>query len=164
MSNFNYCSLIWHFCSKAGTNKLEKIQERTLRFIYNDHSSTCTDLLESAGTVTLHIKRSKDIACDCDVFKIVFYKLAPSFIHNLVELKYSKYSLRRDKAATIPSAQTSTYGLKSFSHEGPRVRNCLPNEFRVIYHYTAISDDCYRIGMAQGATAQSADTSNCSSV
>ena len=114
MSNFNYCPLIWHFCSKANTNKLEKIQERALRFIYNDHSSTYTDLLESAGTVTLHIKRSKDIACE--VFKIV-NKLAPSFIHNLVELKYSKYSLRRDKAATIPSAQTSTYGLKSFSHE-----------------------------------------------
>ena len=133
MSNFNYCPLIWHFCSKANTNKLEKIQERALRFIYNDHSSTYTDLFESAGTVTLHIKRSKDIACE--VFKIV-NKLAPSFIHNLVELKYSKYSLRRDKAATIPSAQTSTYGLKSFSHEGPRVWNCLPNEFRVIDNYS----------------------------
>ena len=132
MSNFNYCPLIWHFCSQTSTIKLEKIQERALRFIYNDHSSTYADLLKCAGTVNLHIKRTKDIACE--VFKIV-NKLAPSFIHNLVALKYTKYSLRRDKAATIPSAQTSTYGLKSFSHEGPRVWNCLPNEFRVVENY-----------------------------
>ena len=31
--NFNYCPLIWHFCSQANTNKLEKIQERAIRFI-----------------------------------------------------------------------------------------------------------------------------------
>ena len=40
MSNFNYCPLSWHFCSQASTNKLEKNQERALRFIYNDRSST----------------------------------------------------------------------------------------------------------------------------
>ena len=39
-------------------------------------------------------------------------------------------------SAIIPSAQTSTYGLKSFSHEGPRVWNSLPNEFRVIDNYS----------------------------
>ena len=158
MSNFNYCPLIWHFCSQASTNKLEKIQERALRFIYNDHSSTYTELLKSSGTVNIHIKRTKDIACA--VYKIV-NKLAPSFIQTLVALKYSKYSQRRNKAATIPSAQTPTYGLKSFSHEGPRVWNCLPNEFRLIDNYSHFRR-CYRIGMVQGATAQSADTSNCS--
>ena len=37
-SNFNYCPLIWHFCSQCNTNKLEKVQERALRFVYNDHN------------------------------------------------------------------------------------------------------------------------------
>ena len=32
-SNFNYCPLIWHFCSQTNNNKIEKIQERALRFI-----------------------------------------------------------------------------------------------------------------------------------
>ena len=39
-SNFNYCPLIWHFCSQTNTKKVEKIQERALRFIYNNYSST----------------------------------------------------------------------------------------------------------------------------
>ena len=33
LSNFNFCPLAWHFCSKANTIKLEKIQERALRFL-----------------------------------------------------------------------------------------------------------------------------------
>ena len=32
-SNFSYCPLAWHFRTVASTNKLEKAQERALRFI-----------------------------------------------------------------------------------------------------------------------------------
>jgi hypothetical protein len=45
LSNFNFCPLSWHFCSEANTNKIEKIQERALRFIYNDYNSTYESLL-----------------------------------------------------------------------------------------------------------------------
>ena len=43
-SNFNYCPLAWHFCSVTTTNKLEKVQERALRFINNDYSSSLSKL------------------------------------------------------------------------------------------------------------------------
>ena len=36
VSNFNYCPLAWHFCGTSSTNKLEKNQEKALRFINND--------------------------------------------------------------------------------------------------------------------------------
>ena len=39
LSNFNFCPLAWHFCSKANAIKLEKIQERALRFIYEDYGA-----------------------------------------------------------------------------------------------------------------------------
>ena len=39
MSNFNYCPLVWHFCGEVNTKKKEKIQERALRFIYQDYNS-----------------------------------------------------------------------------------------------------------------------------
>ena len=113
-SNFNYCPLIWHFCSQTNTKKLEKIQERALRFIYNNYSSTHNDLLKTAGTQYLHVKRLK----------------RTSFIKNLIELKTSKYSMRRTKPVVVPKSKTSKYGLKSFAHEGVRVWNSLPNELR----------------------------------
>ena len=30
-SNFNYCPLVWHFCSRKSTNKIEQMQKRCLR-------------------------------------------------------------------------------------------------------------------------------------
>ena len=44
-SNFNYCPLVWHFCSKSSTDKMEKLQHRVLRFVFNDFSSSYEALL-----------------------------------------------------------------------------------------------------------------------
>jgi hypothetical protein len=52
LSNFNFCSLAWHFRSKANTIKLEKIRERALRFIYEDYNSTHEELLHIAKVIT----------------------------------------------------------------------------------------------------------------
>jgi hypothetical protein len=43
MSYFNLCPLVLHFC--VNTNKVENIQERALRFIYEDYSITYEELL-----------------------------------------------------------------------------------------------------------------------
>ncbi len=46
ISTFNYCPIVWHFCGKVNTKKIEKIQERTLRYMFNDKKSSCSSLLE----------------------------------------------------------------------------------------------------------------------
>ena len=127
-SNFNYCPLIWHFCSQCNTNKLEKVQERVLRFVYNDYISSHADLLRTAGAKYLHIKSVKEIARE--VF-IIVNNIAPTFIENLIALKRSQYCLRNEKTAVVPRASTTKYGLNSFAHEGARIWNSLPNVFRV---------------------------------
>ena len=45
ISNFNYCPVVWHFCGESNTKKMEKIQERTLRFIYENLNSDYDTLL-----------------------------------------------------------------------------------------------------------------------
>jgi hypothetical protein len=37
LSNFNYCPVIWHYCSEKNSIKIGKFQERALRFIYEDY-------------------------------------------------------------------------------------------------------------------------------
>ena len=39
-SQFNYCPLVWMFCSRKANNLFNKIQERSLRLIMNDKTST----------------------------------------------------------------------------------------------------------------------------
>ncbi len=38
LSNFKYCPIIWHFCSKTTSKKVENIQERAVRFMFNEKS------------------------------------------------------------------------------------------------------------------------------
>ena len=38
--HFNYCAESWHFCSKRLTEKLEKLNERALRIVYQDKTFT----------------------------------------------------------------------------------------------------------------------------
>ena len=49
LSNFNYCPLIWQFCGKYSTAKIEKIQERALRFVTEDYDSPTSDILVQSG-------------------------------------------------------------------------------------------------------------------
>ena len=49
MSNFNYCPLVWHFCGEVNTKKVENIQERALRFIYEDYSASYDELLSKSN-------------------------------------------------------------------------------------------------------------------
>ena len=108
-SNFNYCPLMWHFCSQSNTNKLENIQKRALRFIYNKYTSSHADLLRAAGTEYLHTNRVKYMACE--VFKIV-NKISPLFIQDFIALKHTQYSIRQDNSAVVPPVRTTKYGLK----------------------------------------------------
>ena len=110
-SNFSYCPLAWHFCSVSSTNKLDKVQERVLRFINNDYSSSIHDLLKSTNTQPLHVRRLKKMACE--VFKIV-NKLSPEYINDLVKIKPSTYNFRAERHAEVPRVNTTSYGLRFF--------------------------------------------------
>ena len=131
-SNFSYCPLAWHFCSVASTNKLEKVQERALRFINDDYSSSINDLLKTTNTQPLHVRRLKQMACE--VYKIV-NRLSPEYINDLVNIKSSSYNFRAERQAEIPRVNTTRYGLRSFRSEAARVWNSLPNELRVAESY-----------------------------
>ena len=48
-SNFNYCPLVWFFTSRESINKIDKIQERALRYVLKDHISDYNDFLLRSG-------------------------------------------------------------------------------------------------------------------
>ena len=96
MSNFNQCPIAWHFCNQSSVNKMEKIQERALRFICDDFESHLQDLLQKNGVLPLHISRMKLIARE--VFKTV-NNIAPSYLHGLISLKPYTYDFRSENTA-----------------------------------------------------------------
>ena len=66
-SNFNYGSLIWHFCNKNSQNKIERIQERCLKVLSNDYTSNYEELLENSKSVPMKMKRLRTIIIE--IFK-----------------------------------------------------------------------------------------------
>ena len=63
-SNFNYCSLVWHFSSYKALQKKENIRKHCLKIIQNDYDSDYEIILKISGTSTMQIKRIKHLAIE----------------------------------------------------------------------------------------------------
>ena len=57
LPHLTYCHLFWHFCRESDNKKLERIQERALRAVHCEKSSSYGDLLEMANLCTLKSRR-----------------------------------------------------------------------------------------------------------
>ena len=128
LSNFNYCPLVWHFCSKTNLMKLERIQERALRFVYRDYVSEYRMLLERSKLETLHLSRLRTMATE--IYKVASGE-APLFVSSLFHKRELEYNLRGSNTLDIPGFKTITYGKQSLRYAGPKLWNSLPNEFRM---------------------------------
>ena len=127
LSNFNYCPIVWHHCGVMNSKKLEKIQYRALKFIFNDYSSTYDALLKKAKIPTLEVNRLCVMAIE--VYKI-YNKLCPSFVTKLLPTKTLRYNLRSGKTFSVCHKRTTKYGLNSFKHFGVTIWNDLPVHIR----------------------------------
>ena len=123
LSNFNYCPVVWHFCSAALMKKIEYIQERAMRFIYNDFSSSYNELLLSHKYDTLHVRRIKSIASE--VYKTVS-SLNPDFMKDMITEKSNDIGLRDGQKLIQPEFKKIRYGRNTFSYYGPHIWNLLP--------------------------------------
>jgi len=136
LSSFNYCPVVWHYCGEVNTKKMEKIQERALRFIYDDYVSTYDDLLNKSKLPSLKIRRLRSIILE--TFKIVNNQ-TPIYLNDLVNLKSNSYSFRYTRTAEIPQVRTSSYGINSFRFGAAKLWNSLPQHFRDQVHFNQFS-------------------------
>ena len=77
---------------------MEKIQERALRFIYNDYVLNYEELLEKSKMPSLKVRRLRSIAIE--TFKII-HKESPIYLHDLVNIKKHIYSFRYENTADV---------------------------------------------------------------
>ena len=110
-SNFNYCPLIWHFCSQRLVNKIENIQKRTLRFVL----SKCT----------MEVCRLRVLAFE--VFRSV-NKLNPVYMQILFEKNVNSKRYKDD--LKVPIRNSVTFGDKSVRVLGSHIWNMLPAELK----------------------------------
>ena len=127
MSNFSYCPLVWHICSVKNTKKVEKIQERGLRIVWNDYQSDYKTLLEISGRELMYISRLKKLACF--VYKC-FNNTGPGLTNDLFNKKEIKYDLRDGSRVEQPLCSMTRYGLNSIAYQGASLWNSLPHDLK----------------------------------
>ena len=120
---FNYCSDVWHFCSKRSKDKLEQLNKQALRTVLNSNSDYET-LLRIIGSVNLESSRVQNMLIT--TYKTL-YGIAPPYLKSLLKVAYN---LRGTLKLNLPRVTTTTYGLQSFRYAATQVWNMLPDDIR----------------------------------
>ena len=84
ISNFNYCPLVWMFSSTQSLNKIENLQKRALRFLYDDFEASYKDLLSKGRKSKMNVRRLRTLCVE--IYKTL-NDLNPSFMNNIFKLK-----------------------------------------------------------------------------
>lgn len=127
-SNFNYCSIVYNTFSKTQAQKLEKLNERALRFVYNDFSSSYVALLGKMSKTSLVLSNIKHVAEQ--VYKVI-HNLSPPISPQFFKLHETHYTLRNDERLVLPTFKTKSYGKLSFNYMGAFIWNSLPNDIKL---------------------------------
>ena len=125
LSNFNYCPLVWFISSSRSLQKIENLQKRALRFLYNDYSSPYEVLLDRADKVAIKMRNHR-VLC-IEIFKTL-NDLNPSFMKTLFQLKITSRPIRKSYQLNlnIPITNRVRFGTYSLRNLGPKIWNALP--------------------------------------
>ena len=112
ISNSNYCPLVWIFSTAKSLNKIESLQKRALRFLYNDYSISYEGLLEKAGKVKMSANRLRNLCVE--IYKTT-NKLNPEFMNNIFKVKENQRLVREQYKLNLetPEWNQVTFGTKS---------------------------------------------------
>ena len=115
-SNFNYCPLVWHFCSAKSVKKIEKIQEQALRILYNNFPSDFESILNKSGKLTIEVKRLRILALEVSK---TLNNMNPEYINEI----FYKTAFTTDIPLNLEVNEnhTTKYGNKSLRCLGPHI-------------------------------------------
>ena len=126
-SQFSHCPLLWMFCcSRRLNNRINHIQERGLRIVYRDYTSSFEDLLRKNGTVTVHQRNIQQVAVE--MFKAK-YGMGSSMMKDIFKFNVNS----RKSTFLIPNPNTEFMGKLSLRYFGAVVwERLLPERFKAI--------------------------------
>ena len=133
-------ALLFGVSGTRNCDKLESLNKRILRFIYNDNSlSSYDELLKKAKIASLYTGVSKETVVLrrlhkilMVVFKSLFVSTYPGYLKELFVFRNSSYSLRGKNILTLPIPRTTNYGLECIRYQAAQIWNSLPDSMRTM--------------------------------
>ena len=124
-SNFNYCPLVWMFSHAKSLKKVEALQKRALRFLYNDYNTPLEEILKKSGKVCMEVNRLRYLCIE--IYKSI-NNINPSFMKQIFQLRETNRTVRKQYRLNlcVPKVNQVSYGEKSLRFYGPKIWNSLP--------------------------------------
>ena len=127
--NFYSSNQVWHHCGKRNTTKIEKVNERALRYVCNDKHANYQHLLERIRLPSIKTQRIQDMLL---TINNSISNKAPQAIRNLINLRSFKYNLKpQEYVLSLPKVNITKYGLKSWRYFAAKKWNELSKDIRI---------------------------------
>ena len=124
-SQFSYCPLVWMFCSRKMNNKMNHLQERALRLVYQDYTASFDELLKKDNSLRFHHRNIHQVAIE--MFKVK-HDLSPPFMKEIFTYISNDKGTRAGDTFARPNVNSVYNGEQSLRCFGPIVWNeMLPN-------------------------------------
>ena len=113
------------FCSRSLNNLINRIHERALTLIHNDHVSTFQDILEITKEKTIHQNNLESLAKE--IYKFL-NGLSPPIMNDAFMIRNNKYNLRNFQRLYSTNNRTTKHESKTVSYRGPQIWNLVPKK------------------------------------
>ena len=116
-SQFSHAPVVWMFHNRKLNNHINRIHERGLRTLYQDHISTFDELLAKDGSFKIHDSNLQRLLIE--IFKMTF---APE-VFDIIDFPYPLRNELRFKSRNI---RTVRFGLGTAAFIVSRIWNYMP--------------------------------------
>ena len=99
LPHLQYCSTVWHFCSARNRDKLESLNKRALRVVFNDKVSSYQQLLYKSEGSNLYNRREQNMLIT--IYKCLNCNSFPKYLKDMLHLRHSEYSLRKTNILSL---------------------------------------------------------------
>ena len=130
MSQFSYCPLVWMFHSRILNERINKLQERSLRILYKDYHSSFSELLCESKSLTIHQINLHKLAIE--LFKVTI-GASPQIVTDLFKIKNQCYDLRSDNPFCSRNIRTVSFGSESLTFLAPKIWDIVPSHIKMSF-------------------------------
>ena len=116
------------FGKRTDMRKIENVQFRCLKYIYNDFTSTYGEFEKEAERPVMYVQRLR--AIHIEVYK-AYFNIRPKYICNIFKEANHVYSTRNNMLVQSKCLSFNN-GIHSSSYEGSRLWNLLEPRFKEI--------------------------------
>ena len=115
------------FHNRTLNNRINKLQERALRLVPNENTSSFCELLQKDNSFTIHHRNIQKLALEMYRVK---HRIAPKIMSELFNEANVPYNLRQDVSFCSYNVKTVLCGIETLSYLGPKIWNLVPSDIR----------------------------------